>query len=187
MLRKKLLTVACALGILACGACFLPPLPAPRPTAPPVPIQPRWHDIYGVRVVATDVSDAHHVDGENLAMKVANRINWMARDTGIRAVASSQPGSEQAVLELKILKESATQSTFTSTSTQDRWLFSIEASVSLTDRNGQVLWQDPEPAVTYQTRYPWVTSIDRWNHGGMGQSLPEFLGERVAYRALYHP
>ena len=185
MFKKKMLTEACALGILACGACFLPPLPAPRPTAPPMPVAPRWRHVYGVRVVAADVSDSHHLDGEDLAMKVANRINWMARDTGIRAFASRQAGSEQAVLELRVEKESATQSAASAAQKLDTWSFSIGISAMLTDRSGQVLWQDVEPAVLFQATFFRDPSIEIWNHAGIDDSLPQFLSNRVASRALY--
>lgn len=36
MLEKKLLTLASAAAIVACGACFLPPLPQHPPLPPPV-------------------------------------------------------------------------------------------------------------------------------------------------------
>jgi len=35
MVEKKLLTLAGVVGILACGACFLPPLPQHEPPPPP--------------------------------------------------------------------------------------------------------------------------------------------------------
>lgn len=187
MFKKKLLTVACALGILACGACFLPPLPAPTPraTAPPAPVLPRWIAIHTVRVVATDVSDKRHLDGDGLAMKVANRINWLTGGTVIRAYASDQPGSEDAVLEVKVEKESETRSA--TSPKRDDWTFAIGISATMTDRYGQVRWQDAEPAILYYGIFPHDPSLDEWNERGLKESLPDFLGERVAHRVLYEP
>ncbi|MGA2649837.1 MAG: hypothetical protein ABSF28_04920 [Terracidiphilus sp.] len=189
MLRKKMLTVACALGILACGACFLPPLPEPSPrrSAPPLPVQPRWYHIHSVRVIAADVSDSHYLDSEYLAMNLADRINWMARGYGIRAFASNQPANEDAVLEFKVEKESATPWTAQSTQKVTTWSFSIRTSASLRDRNGQVRWLDEEPAILFRAGFPQDPSIDIWKQGGFNESLPEFLGDRVAHLALYQP
>jgi hypothetical protein len=185
MLKKKLLTAVCALGILACGACFLPPLPERRPTAPPLPVYARWRQIHSVRVVAMDVSDSHHLYGDDLAMKVANRINWTAGANGIRAFASHQPANEDAVMEFKVEKESATPWTVQSTQKQRTWSFSIGVSVSLTDRNGLVRWRDAEPAILFRAGFPPDSSIDIWKQAGFNESLPEFLGDRVAHLALY--
>jgi hypothetical protein len=186
MLRKKLLTLACALVLVMCGGCFLPPVMVPGPKRPtPPPLRQVWQGIHSVRVVATNVSDAHHLDGEALAITVANRINWMAQGTGIKAFASGQPAREQAVLVLKVEKESATASPATSTQTPNAWSFSIGTSASLTDRNGQVLWQEVEPAVLFQNSFPQDSSIDIWTRRGFNGSLPWFLGERLAHQALY--
>jgi len=186
MLKKKLLTVACALGIVMCGGCFLPPVMLPGPKRPtPPPLRTAWEGIHRVRVVATDVSDAHHLDGGTLAMFVANRINWMAQGKGIKAFASGQTGNEQAVLELKVETESATQSGSPSTPMQNAWSFSVGISATLTDRNGQVLWHDVEPAVLFENSFPQDSSVDIWAQRGFNGSLPWFLGERVAHEALY--
>jgi hypothetical protein len=120
-------------------------------------------------------------------MRVANRINWMARNTGIRAFASGQPGSEQAVLEIKVEKESATTHPTSSTQKLDTWSYSIGISATLTDRSGKVLWQDVEPAVLFRASFFRDPPLDIWNQGGLNESLPAFLGNRVAYRALYQP
>jgi hypothetical protein len=185
MLVKKLLTVACALGILACGACFLPPIPAPRHPAPPTPVQAGLHGIHRIRVVATNVSDSRHLNADELAMEVANRINWLARDTGITASASSQTGDEEAVLEVKIDKESATPSTVFSTEKVEAWSFSIEVSTTLMDRGGRILWQDVDPADSFLVTFPRDPSGDIWSRPGRDVSVPQFVARRVAYRALY--
>jgi len=138
-----------------------------------------------VRVIATNVSDSHHLEDETLANRVANRITWMALGTGIKAFASSEPAHEQAVMELKVEKESATLLGPSSFPRENLWSFSVGISASLTDKNGQVLWQDTEPAVLFKDSFPQDSSIDIWEQRGTDGSLPWFLGEWVADRALY--
>src|ERR1035438_9069294 len=97
MLEKKLLTLACAAGILACGACFLPPLPEHhRP--PPLPARLALAGIQSIRVSVTNTSESHHLDPSDLALAVTKSINELTNETGVSAYDQRYAGD--AVLEI---------------------------------------------------------------------------------------
>ena len=56
MFEKKMLTLCCAIGILAFGACFLPPLPQRQP--PPPPIRSGLRGLSNVEVAVANQSVA---------------------------------------------------------------------------------------------------------------------------------
>src|SRR5271168_4638715 len=105
MLVKKLITLACAVGILACGACFLPP---PRMHTPPPTVPPNLLGINRIRVVASNTSPTQHLDAAQLSLWLANQISGQARNATITGFSAQQAKNEDAVLEVTILNESAT-------------------------------------------------------------------------------
>ncbi|HTV16565.1 MAG TPA: hypothetical protein VMD92_15850 [Acidobacteriaceae bacterium] len=95
--RKKLLTASSVVGLLACGACFLPP---PRP--------PRMHPLgsESVYVKVTDLSQPPLVDGDAFGRSVAQDIN--AKTHRPTARCGGEVTSDDAVLQVFLIRETAT-------------------------------------------------------------------------------
>src|ERR1035438_6901552 len=102
MLGKKLLTLACLLGILACGACSGP---AYRP-----PVVRPMVGVRTIQVVVANDSESRQLDPARLSAAIVVMLN--RRHDGIgngafQATSAETLGDADAVLDVKILKESA--------------------------------------------------------------------------------
>jgi hypothetical protein len=107
MLEKKLLTLASAAAIPACGACFLPPPPQHPPLPPPV--RSALQSIHRIRVTAKNDSATHHLDPGDLAGQVASAINQQSRKSGARAIVDNAGGDADAVLEIIVENETSSR------------------------------------------------------------------------------
>jgi hypothetical protein len=144
MLEKKLVTLGCAVGILACGACFLPPLPQHEPTPPPVRL-----DLQGIRKIRVEVSydsQLHDLDPNALASWIEVRINTDARSAGAKAFSQKHPASADAdaVLQVTVLSETATPGRMRSNGVDEDWDFQISISAVLTKKDGRVVWRESD-------------------------------------------
>src|SRR5271170_4257207 len=135
MLTRKLLTLTFAVGTLAWGVCFLPPLPHRTPHPPPIHIDLKG--IQSIRVVAKNSSDSQHLDPAILAREVANNPNLYIKETGVKAGTVKENGVEDAVLEITVLSENAAPVSPRPMSTIADWAFKIRISASLTKHDGQ--------------------------------------------------
>jgi hypothetical protein len=140
MLVKKLITLAGALGILACGACFLPAL---LDRQPPPPLIPAMQSIKTIAVVATNSSSTHYIDTDRLETAIAKEINRRHGDTKIRAQVGAATGPADATLSVNIREESATAIPGKSLGTM-LWNFEPRVSATLTRADGQILWEEKE-------------------------------------------
>src|SRR5208283_5679577 len=109
MLRKKLLTIACVVGILACGACFMPSPNQSPPVRPPIPISPpKRTDLSGIRMIlveVTNTSGTHHVDPQAFSRMIASVYNEHTHPLYPRAYTQGAPKPDDAVLQVTIMKE----------------------------------------------------------------------------------
>jgi hypothetical protein len=186
MLGKKLLTIACVLGILAFGACFGPDYhPPPRPLAPGL-------DLSGVRsigVMVTNNSESHHVDTSTLAKVLEEQINEQSRDIKVKAHVEKESGNGDAVLAVVILSENATQNSRPNAIGYQTWTFRVKMSVTLTARDGRVIWKGTDEDYSFTEGFPagspgvWKESraqsysdyflcVSLVNHVFFGKSLP---------------
>ena len=164
MLKKKLLAIAGVLGILACGACFLPPVHNGPPTPPPLP--PQLQGIHTVRVVVTDNSIPARIDTQSIAASVADFINRTRSDQGISAHASKEPAD--ADLEIAIAAENAALIQPQSSHGTESWSFSLTVTAALV-RNGKTLvGPKPNMPIRIQLELPPQHPADVW-------SIPEVL------------
>ena len=141
-LQKKLLTFACAIGILACGACFAPVYRAPTPPRLQLHI-----DLRGIRMIdvaVTDASDAHHIAAAVLAEEVVKVVNAYARETRVRANIPADGIKKDAELQITILGQHAIQLPQTATINQNHWTSQMRVSATLTRRDGQLLWHESD-------------------------------------------
>jgi hypothetical protein len=175
MLRKKLLTIAGVVGILACGACFLPPIRQGPPTPPPPrPIQvPK--DVRTVRVVVTDNSIPAHIDAQAMANFVANFINVTHSGQGVSAHAGTQPGD--ADLEIAIADENAILVREWPSDGTESWSFSFILTAELVRNGNKVVGKKRNVPIQ-------IPLVLRPNHPADVWSIPEVQKACTANIAL---
>jgi hypothetical protein len=174
MVEKKLLTLACAAGILACGACFLPPLPEHQP--PPLPPRLSLQGIQSIQVSVTNASESHHLNPTDLAQSVIQSINEQATETGVSAY--DQRYARDAVLEIIVLSESATPST-----TSDKKVsFMIGITATLTRQDGAVIWRETDAKYPFSYNLTSDRSADTWQNAFLRTWLTNMLGTRLVHR-----
>ena len=178
MVKKKLVTLACAIGILACGACFLPPLPEHQPPPPRIELL----GVQDIRVAAANVSELHHIDPSALAKAVANSIELRARETGVNASAQEGAGAAgDAVLAITVLDESATPSP----SSNKRLSLLINVSATLTRQDGAVIWRETDAAYPFSYNLTSDHSEDAWQNAFLRTWLTNMLGTGLVHR-MFH-
>lgn len=139
MLVKKVITLAGALGILACGACFLPP---PDRQPPPPTLRQGLQGVKFIDVIVTNLSESHHLGPDLLAIAAVARINGETRFTGIRASTGPVTVPPDAILKIDILSERATPHVRKDSGSNMNWFFEAAFSATLTNHDGQVVWQE---------------------------------------------
>jgi hypothetical protein len=135
MVRKKLLTLLSVVGLLACGACFLPP-PHSQPPTPP----PYLRGVDGIFLEVTDSSDPHKIDTDQLGRWTAASINARNQGRNPRVYSGGQPKAGDAELHVSIGDEGAASKPEPQ-SPQTRWTFTVSIAATLTAADGAVLWQ----------------------------------------------
>ena len=183
MLEKKIVMLVCAAGILACGACFLPPLPQ-RPPPPPPP-RLDLQGIQNIRVEVTNNSESHYLDSGNLAEAVANSINWRTKETGVSAHVQKEAGEGDAVLAITVLNETATPETTPKNGGATQWSFFIKTSATLTKQNGQVAWHETEAGSRFSRALAQDDPIAVWKDPSLQSGLSFALSRRMVYRMFY--
>lgn len=161
MLKKKLVTIAGVLGILACGACFLPPIHNGPPAPPPPPPLPQLQGIRTVRVIVTDNSIPAHIDTQVMASAVAKYINLLNNSDAIAAHAGGD--SADADLTIAIANENASIKQVEPLDGSESWLFEFTFSESLKEANGMILKQRTNIPVRVFYTLPAKHSDDVWN------------------------
>jgi hypothetical protein len=150
MLAKKLITIAGALGILACGACFIPV----QPERPPLP--PQRADLQGVHsihVVVRNISKGHHLNSDELERQIADDINSWSRSTSVRAHTVDGVKGEDAVLDVDILSESASEESSTNPDPVHPWDMSFSFSATLAKTDGEVIWRETAVSCSFTRAY----------------------------------
>ena len=136
MRREKLVTATCALGILACGACFLPP-PGPRATAPPRRIDLGRNP--EICVVVTNQSATHHIDPDVFARSIIDAINDGSKPRGLRARLCEGRGPGEALLQVSLLNETAVPRAYPQSSDFAWWTFMAKINATLAASDGAVV------------------------------------------------
>jgi hypothetical protein len=184
MLEKKLVTLGCAVGILACGACFLPPLPEHQPPPPPVHL-----DLQGIRRIRLEVSNAsesHHLDPEALAGWIEIRINTQARGAGVKAFSEKNPASADAdaVLQVTVLSETVAPEQPKATRGDEQWNIQVSLSAVLTKKDGQMVWRESDGDYRFFRSDARGDTADTWNRPGLQNWVGVETGWRLVARML---
>jgi hypothetical protein len=135
MVKKKLLTLAGVVGILACGACFLPPLPQKK-----APLPPALSSVHEIAVQVEDGAAGNLFDPVIMSKATADVFNQFWMDYQVRAEAYNTGGHGDAVLIITVLNK-----TTSCVPKGDGEYCSIEliASYTLTAVDGRVLLSRP--------------------------------------------
>ena len=181
-----MITLAAILGILGCGACFLPNLIDRDPTPPPPPLT---IDLRGVRTIGVTVSDdskAPLLDPAMLAQRVAEYGNFRSRDTKVKLRVHREGENEDAQLKIAILKESAVKLPQAAPGAAQKWALRLIVSSTLTARNGRVIWQETNrdreltPAIAAVDETEFLQKLSHpWIYGALSYPLVKsmFYGE----------
>jgi hypothetical protein len=172
MNRKKLVT-------LACGACFLPPLPQ-RPAPPPLL---KSHDIHSIGVEVTNVSETHHLDPSDLAQSVVGKLNSNPRSAGIKADAGREAGPEDAVLKVVILSESATSASNPANRNGQQWTIFVNLSATITRNEGREVWRESDGAYRLSRFFQEQDPVAVWKE----PFVPYWVSWRLDNRLLLAP
>lgn len=183
MLEKKILTVVSAVGILACGACFLPPLPERRP--PPPPLRLNLDGIQSIRVVATNTSESHHLDPAELEQAVAHAIKEKTWKAGVSAYTEKEVSDADAVLRITILSETVDARGPASQANPGSMTISIKDTATLTRRDGVVVWSETETENSILRHFPQASPTDAWNDSAAISSAIIAVANRIVIRMIY--
>jgi hypothetical protein len=132
MLNRKLLTVACVVGILVCGACGM----FVREPPPPMTL---FVGVHTVRVVVTNTSSTHQIDVDALRQAVVNEFNKPSHQSHMVAVAE---GDADCTLSLDIVEEDARKSVEDPKLDGASWEFKALTDTKLVGRDGKQLWAE---------------------------------------------
>ncbi len=182
MVERKLLTLAGVVGILACGACFLPPLAqhAPPPPPPP-PVRIELVGIQSIRVEVANASPSHHLDPAVLAQKIAETINLQSWRTKIHAYVGKEAGNGDAVLEVTVLSETVEAATPAKIKSIT---FLINDSATLTRANGALVWQETEAGSSVFRNLVEGDPADAWKLPGLVDGVDRALSHRLVFRMI---
>jgi len=131
MVEKRLLTLAGVVGILACGACFLPPLPQKK-----APLSPPLTSVHRIAIRVQDGTAGNLFDPTIMSSATASNFNRILTDYQFRAETYNTRGHDDAVLRITVLNK-----TMSCVPKGDGEYCSIEliASYILTAIDGRVL------------------------------------------------
>jgi hypothetical protein len=155
MIEKKLLTVAGVAGILACGACFLPPLPHKK-----APLPPALASVHRITIQVEDGTTGNLFDPLIMSNATASNFNELWRDFPVRADAVNAGESSDAALRITVHRKTVS----CKAESKDNLFCSYEMiiSVTLTAADGTIL----------KSRQQESSKFGLWYHG---DSLKENL------------
>jgi hypothetical protein len=184
MLGKKLLTLSCAAGILASGACFLPPLPERRPQLAPASIY--LAGMPNIRVTVRSNSPTSRISASRLATAIASSLTEKGRQYAMEAHAGDAPGNEVAVLEVTVFSDMVSPMEGTSSTRHPQWFIAVESSATLTRKDGTVAWQQARSTqpFNYKLDSPFEGDIAADPHfqGWLERAFTDRLVDRIFLR-----
>lgn len=174
--RKKLLTLASVIALLACGACFLPPPPRPQ-------IHPRG--IRSVLVNVADITAQPLVDKDAFGRSIAEAINRQTQGHGPRARFGTEqsPNAEpDAVLQVYIVSETAASQPVSPVASD--WSLTLTMNATLTAANGVSLDQLPDRQLHWSGRLSVSTPDLAWRDPIVRSWLNE-VANQIAVDLMY--
>jgi len=182
MLEKKLVTLACAVGILACGACFLPPLPEHVPTPPPVQLDLRG--IHRIHVAVENASATHHLDADRLASWIAVRTQSQARGKKLTAFSGPSAPDQDGELKVTVLTESASPGQKGYKKGTVGWTFEVSVSAELRNSAGVTVWRENSGHYQFEHDEKPGDAAAAWADNDLSDWLMADVGNRLVFRML---
>lgn len=183
MLEKKLITVGGAVGILALGACFLPP---PQ-RKPPVPNLPPY--LSGIRTIAIRVDDASsgdHIGTAQISSTTAGKMNSLWRQNAVHSEPWQAGKTCDATLKIVILQKTSSRGKRAPSSTP--WTFALCTSSTLTARDGTLLWKEPAGRSQFTHWFAQDPPPNFWNSRALvneaAYSLAITVGARLRFSQI---
>jgi hypothetical protein len=166
MVRKKLLTLAGVVGILACGACFLPPLPQKK-----VPLPPALSFVHKVAIQVEDATHSNLFDSRRMSESTAFNFNQYWTKLPVKALNFYAGVSGDAILKITVI--SKTVSCPNKRNEMQFCTFEMSSSYALTAADGRILQSRPQESAHFRE---WLNGAD----------LPENLNDdRYRWDASY--
>jgi hypothetical protein len=157
MVSKKLITLACAAGIVACGACYLPSPHEP----PPPPLRIDLSGSEAIRVEVTNASATHHFNPADLSRWIAASINAQRRAGIPPARAGGEAVEGDAVLRVSLVDESLVSAPTTQGSSNAVQV-QLTLDATLTRPDGAIVWQERKHPYRSNGDYILSASGDSW-------------------------
>jgi len=185
MIGKKLITLACAVGILLCGACFRAAY-APPPTPPLRPLA----GIRSIYVTVANQSAARHLEPGELSQRLADAFNWKTIQTHLEAQTSGDTAATDAVLAISVLDEDGGPTDRPAGQDSVVWAFHFKVSSTLTRRDGQLIWSDAGSSYTafysfHKTGRP--DFAPGWDQPGLARSLGDQVARQLVNKLVFLP
>lgn len=168
MFQKKIFALACACAIVAIGACFLPPRPAPQLPAPPLPHRD-LEGIHTIHVVVDDQVRSLDFNSSFAADIICEGINRRSRNSGVKALPPSDNKHEDAILKIRLMNENDPLDPSVRSQRVGDSTLVFTYSATLAKPDGHILWQENHSVQRSSSTY----------------SMLEDLGADLALRMFY--
>ena len=164
MLDKQLVTLGSAIGILAMGACFLPPS---RSRSYPLP--PYLGSIQTIAINVEDVTGANTMKSESMSTETAASFNRQWSEFPIHAVPQRADAQSDVVLHIVVTQKSFSH--LRSAGNRELWEFQISSELTLTSKDGRILWSKPNRATRLSRWFAASAGMPSWNDRGVTRDV----------------
>ncbi len=177
MVEKKLVTLGCAVGILMCGACFLPPLNEPKPHLPPALVS-----VHSLAIQVEDGTGTSLFDPVMMSKATAGNFNRQWSEFSVRAMALSDGGPADAVLKITVLRK---MDSF-NPGQKGRQFYPLEmvASFTVTAADGRILESKPEERLRFGVWFDGKSLPETWNSNPFRQEAAYALALTAGNKLL---
>jgi len=156
MLEKKVLTLACMAGILACGACFLPPLPEPKPRLPPA-----LASLHRIAIQVEDNTGDNLFDPVVMSRATASNFNRLWSGFPLHADSFGPSGLSDGTLRISVIRKSVS----CSPQRERKQFCTIDMGISFTVKaaDGRILQSEREQRSTFGLSLRAMSLPVTWN------------------------
>jgi hypothetical protein len=147
MLKNKLLTLAGVLAILACGACFMPPLSQNEPPPPPN----RLASVHRITIDVEDGTGSNLFDPVAMSSVTVGEFDRLWAESPVRATVFNAGRPSDAVLKIVVLHKTA--SCTLQSNGKQLCSFEMISSFTLMAADGRILQSRPQESSKFGVWY----------------------------------